>query len=149
MRWLSSSGVFQAPISRHDGGTTTVKDWLLGARYAIGPFTVSGGHWHGSAPWNGKDSWAGGTYTTGPHTFLAQVQKLAQANPAGAERKATVYGLAYTYALSKRSTLYATWGRSSNNATSSIALLAADVSIAPSVAGADPKATGIGIRHSF
>lgn len=131
------------------GTTTTVRDWLLGARYTAGPFAATAGHWRGSAPWSGRDTWVGAAYSIGPHTVMAQVQRLNQANPAGADRTATVVGLGYTYSLSRRTTLYATWGRSMNNATASVAVLAADVSVSPVVPGADPKATSLGIRHSF
>lgn len=131
------------------GNTTTVRNWLLGARYTNGDFAATTGHWRGSSPWNGRTSWIGVAYSMGNHTVSTQVQSLSQANPAGSKREATVIGLGYTYSLSRRTTLYATWGRSINNATASVAVLAADVSIAPTAAGADPKATAIGVRHTF
>lgn len=131
------------------GSTTTVNDWLVGGRYTFGPAAVSAGYWKGGEPWRAQAAWVGASYTFGVNTVSAQVQRYRQKNAAGADREASVLGLAYTHLLSKRTTLYASVGRVSNNATSAVTLLSADVGVPAAAPGADPRALGFGIRHVF
>jgi predicted porin len=132
------------------GATTRARNSLVGARYDIGDFTLSGGWWDAGNPWNGNDVWLGASVKLGLGVVYAQVQKLRQDNPAGgAERRAHVYGVGYAYNLSRRTSLYASWGRVSNSPTSSVSLFSSDVSVSPSAPGTDPRAMAAGLRHSF
>ena len=58
-----------------------------------------------------------------------------------------VYALGATYALSKRTTAYAIYAQSNNDASGSV--LATNLNSAVSVAGKDHKAYTVGIRHTF
>lgn len=125
------------------------RDWMVGVRYSFGSLAVSAGHFRVNAPTRGVDTWLGGSYTMGPNLISAQVQKLRQDNPSGERRRATAIGIAYAYSLSRRTTLYAAYGRTSNNATAQFGVTGNDMTFAASVRGADPTATAIGIRHTF
>lgn len=130
-----------AIVNRHDG--------LIGAKYSFGDFAVAGGYWKMGSPQNATDAWLGASMNIGRGTVLAQVQRLRQDNPTGAEREGTAFGLGYVHNLSKRTALYASYGSVSNNATGSFAVTSSDVSVAAGVPGADPSALGFGIRHNF
>jgi predicted porin len=124
-------------------------DALLGIKYAFGPVTLGGGYWTVNKPLRASDLWLGMSYQAGQGTVTAQVQRLRQDNPSGGQRSAAVLSLAYVYALSKRTTLYASYGRVNNNETGAFGLVSSDFSLAPSAAGANPSALGLGIRHNF
>lgn len=131
------------------GATDKRRDGLIGAKYSFGNFAVAGGYWKITAPQNATDAWLGASMNIGRGTVLAQVQRLRQDNPTGAEREGTVFGLGYVHNLSKQTALYASYGRVSNNATGAFALASSDVSVAAGAPGADPSALGFGIRHNF
>lgn len=124
-------------------------DGLIGAKYSFGDFAVAGGYWKMGSPQNATDAWLGVSMDIGRGSVMAQVQRLRQDNPAGAERKGTAFGLGYVHNLSKRTALYASYGRVSNNATGEFAVASSDVSVAAGVRGANPSALGLGIRHNF
>ena len=125
------------------------KDAMLGAKYSFDTFSVASGYWRVDSPQKASNIWLGGSSSYGPFKVMAIVQKLRQDNSTGAERTGTVFGIGGVYDLSKRTTLYATYGRVSNNATASFALFSADTAVTAGVPGADPRAMAIGIRHSF
>ena len=137
-----------APVA-FTGGTANRRDGLLGAKYSFGDFEVASGYWKMGSPQNATDAWLGASMSIGSGLVIAQVQRLRQDNPKGAERKGTAYGLGYIHNLSKRTALYASYGRVSNGATGSFAVTSSDVSVAAGVPGANPSALGFGIRHSF
>jgi predicted porin len=124
-------------------------DMALGTRYVFGNYSVSAGHFRVKGPVDGSDTWLGGSFTFGPNTLYAQMQRIRQDNAAGAERQATILGLTFTHALSKRTTVYTSYGRTSNNATGQFALLANDTVFPAGAPGAKPSAWAIGLRHAF
>nr|WP_297383400.1 porin [uncultured Roseateles sp.] len=125
------------------------RDYTLGGRYQFGDITMSSGYWKANAPTSAKALWVGGTITFGQGAFTAQVQQLKQNNPAGAERRGTVIGTGYVHNLSKRTALYATYGRTSNNSTGAFSLVSSDTVVAAGGVGASPSAYGAGVKHSF
>lgn len=131
------------------GATANRRDGLIGAKYSFGDFALAGGYWKITAPQNATDAWVGASMNIGQGSLMAQVQRLTQDNPTGAQRKGTAYGLGYMHNLSKRTALYASYGSVSNNATGAFAVASSDVSVAAGVTGANPSALGLGIRHNF
>ena len=131
------------------GATERKKDGLIGAKYSFGDFAVAAGYWEVGSPQNASNRWLGASMKIGRGTVLAQVQGLQQDNPAGAERKATVWALGYVYNMSQRTALYSSYGSVANNATAAFALVASDVAVAAGRPGADPSALAFGMRHSF
>jgi predicted porin len=69
----------------------------------------------------------------------------------GAEAKARIFGVFADYSLSRRSALYASYGRVNNDATAQLPLGSGDGPLAVRAAspGRDPSALSIGIRHAF
>jgi predicted porin len=131
------------------GATQHRDDGLAGVKYDFGSFALAAGYWRMGAPQSVSDAWLGASVKLGPGTVLAQVQRFRQDNPAGAERKGTALGLAYTYPLSKRTTLYASYGRTTNNATGSFGVASSGMTLAAGAVGADPSALAVGMRHNF
>jgi predicted porin len=132
------------------GGTARRKDATLGARYRIGTVELGAGYFKVGSPVNGSDAWLGATWDIGFGALRAQVQRLSQDNPAGGQdRRGYVLGLGYVYTLSKRSSLYATYGHVSNNDKASFTLYSNDVAVTAGAMGARPSAIGLGMRHAF
>ncbi len=108
-----------------------------------------------------KTTWGiAGSYETGPHAILLEYARTPNitvsgtagptANPAaitGNATSATMYNLAYDYALSKRTDLraYMTFVNNSANARYTGVVFNG---IQP-VAGGDPRYYGVGLRHTF
>jgi predicted porin len=59
--------------------------------------------------------------------------------------------VAYTYALSKRTNLYTTYGSMRNNERAVFGLNSSSTNVTPPAAapGADPTAFTVGMRHAF
>jgi predicted porin len=88
----------------------------------------------------------GGSMPFGPHRVYANFQQQKQ----GAA-KGNAWALAYTYSLSKRTNLYASYASLDNNGSSVFGLSSSSVSIAPAATalGADPDVFSLGLRHTF
>ena len=88
----------------------------------------------------------GGSMPFGAHRVYAnfQQQKLGDA-------KGNTWALAYTYSLSKRTNLYASYADLNNNGRGVFGITSSSVTITPpaTALGADPKVLSMGIRHSF
>lgn len=85
-----------------------------------------------------------GAFGVGPGTMV--VSYFDRDDRVTADADSRGIGLAYLYPMSKRTTLYAAWGRRSNQDAASTAL---NKGVAPAAAGYDPKLLGIGVRHTF
>ncbi|MCW5635177.1 MAG: porin [Rubrivivax sp.] len=131
------------------GATADRKDALVAAKYSFGNYAVGTGYWKMGSPQSVTDTWLGASAAFGLNTFFVQVQRLRQDNPAGEARRGTVLALAYTYTLSRRTALYASYGQTNNNATGAFGVTSSDFALAAGGAGADPSALGFGIRHNF
>jgi predicted porin len=127
------------------------KEWAVGAAYKfdqLGGLDVKGNYMVADAqgPNNKFTQWnLGAGYPFGASKVLLNYQR----NELNSGAKGSTWAIAYTYALSKRTNLYASYADGSNNATGTFALNSSGNSVAPSVAGADPSAFTIGVRHSF
>jgi predicted porin len=88
----------------------------------------------------------GGSMPFGPHRVYANFEQQKQ----GAA-KGNSWALAYTYSLSKRTNLYASYASLDNNGSAAFGLSSSSVTIAPAATnlGADPKVFSLGLRHTF
>jgi predicted porin len=93
-----------------------------------------------------KQANLGGSMPFGPHRVYANLQQQKQ----GAAR-GNSWALGYTYSLSKRTNLYASYASLDNNGSSVFGLSSSSVTIAPAAAnlGADPSVFSLGLRHTF
>ncbi len=89
-----------------------------------------------------RDYLIGATVPMGPHNFIASYIK-KDGRGVNAARDADQWALGYTYALSKRTNVYASYGRISNDGT------AAYTVGNNSEAGLGNKAFNFGVRHLF
>jgi predicted porin len=93
-----------------------------------------------------KQANLGGSMPFGPHRVYANFQQQKQ----GAAR-GNSWALAYTYSLSKRTNLYASYASLDNNSGGVFGLSSSSVTIAPAATapGADPDVFSLGLRHTF
>lgn len=94
--------------------------------------------------------WLGGSYKFGSSEVKAQVGRLQRDAFGSAQPRATLFGASYLYALSRRTTLYATYGKLDNNEAASFRLEASSRQVSLPVAnGADTRAITVGVTHRF
>jgi predicted porin len=101
---------------------------------------------------NHKAVWIGARVPAGPAglgNFIAQVARLTEEFRGQADAKGTSIGLTYEYLLSKRSRLYVSGARVSNNAQARFGLAAATTTQAAAALNADPKVLSVGMVHIF
>jgi len=93
-----------------------------------------------------KQANLGGSMPFGAHRVYANYQQQKQGNAKG-----NSWALAYTYSLSKRTNLYASYASLDNNNSGVFGLTSSSVTIAPAVTalGKDPDVFSLGVRHSF
>jgi predicted porin len=63
--------------------------------------------------------------------------------------KGTSWALAYSYTLSKRTNLYATYASLDNNSMGNFTLKSGSNTVKPAAAGVDPSVFTVGVRHTF
>lgn len=88
------------------------------------------------------------SYTAGANKFFGNIQR----NELETGAKGNLFSLAYSYTLSKRTNVYASYAAMKNNATGAFGIYSAGSNVIPTgagSAGADPSAFAIGVRHSF
>ncbi|MES3024341.1 MAG: porin [Pseudomonadota bacterium] len=127
------------------------KEMILGAAYKMGNFAIKG-NWMAAdlaGPNNKYEQLGVGvSLAAGASTFFANVseQKL---DLGGA--KGRTLALAYSYAFSKRTNVYASYARLSNNGTARFGIASAGTALTPPATafGADPSNLSIGVRHAF
>jgi len=126
------------------------KEMIVGAGYKFGAFEIKGNYMKADPTGaNNKFEQAnlGAAYTMEAHKFFAnyQTDKLET----GA--KANGLAIAYSYSLSKRTNVYASYAMLRNNSTGVFGMNSSSTNVTPpaTALGADPKALSLGIRHSF
>jgi predicted porin len=89
----------------------------------------------------------GAGFPFGANKVLVNLQQNKLENGA----KGNVWALAYTYSLSKRTNLYASYAKLKNNGISVFGLNSSSNNVTPpaTALGADPSALTVGLRHSF
>ena len=134
------------------GATTERTDWTIGARYTFGAFALAAGHARSDpdGPNNaGSQTWVGGTLKIGTGTAGLQYQQLEREVASGTKPSADVLSLSYAHPLSRRTTVYATYGITQNNDAGNFRMYGAATNIAPATPGTSPAAFAIGVSHSF
>jgi predicted porin len=86
----------------------------------------------------------GGSIPFGANRVYVNFQQQKQGGTKG-----NTWALAYTYALSKRTNLYASYAGLDNNASGQFGLTSSSVTVAAAAAGADPSVLSLGVRHAF
>lgn len=126
------------------------KEMIVGAGYKMGAFEIKGSYMEAD-PTGANNKFEqvnlGAAYTMDAHKFFAnfQTDKLET----GA--KANGLAVAYSYSLSKRTNVYASYAMLRNNATGLFGMNSSSTNVTPpaTAPGADPKALSLGIRHTF
>jgi predicted porin len=127
------------------------KESAIGAAYKfdqLGGFEIKANYMaadrEGSAKY--KQANLGGSMPFGAHRVYANYQQQKQGNAKG-----NSWALAYTYSLSKRTNLYASYASLNNNSSGVFGLSSSSVTIAPAATalGKDPDVFSLGLRHAF
>jgi len=150
LRWPMVAGTGATTVFTGVNGIREDRD--IGIKYNFGDFSIGGRFLDFVLPLPKSNSSAmalGGTIALGGGTVLAEVIRMRQDAPTGPEKEGISYSLSYTYSLSKRSTLYASFGGISNGSTASFTLVSNDTSISPGMVGGSVKAYSAGMRHTF
>jgi predicted porin len=126
------------------------KEMIVGAGFKFGAFEVKGNYIKAD-PTGANNQFEqmnlGGAWGVAAHKVFANYQT----NELETGAKGHGVTLAYTYALSKRTNVYASYATLSNNSKGLFGLTSAGTSITPpaTAPGADPKALSLGVRHTF
>lgn len=136
----------------NDAAGNSTKKVGLGGGYNFGAFALKAS-WQKMDPPAAGDNvtyWSlGGSVNVGAGQVLAQYAR-ASAEVGGG--RSNTFGVAYTYPMSKRTTLYATVGQASNNATATPTLgnlRSSDNTVTPAANGQNARGIGFGVRHAF
>lgn len=127
------------------------KEMAFGAAYKFGDFEVKGGYLVADPTGNNnkfEQLNIGGIYTMDANKFFVTFQQ-NKLETGGA--KGNAVALAYTYNLSKRTNLYASYAKLDNNNTAAFGLNASSTNVTPPATafGSDPSALTVGVRHAF
>jgi predicted porin len=89
----------------------------------------------------------GAGYPFGPNKVYVNLQQSKLENGA----KGNAWALAYSYAMSKRTNLYATYASLNNNGQAAFGLNSSSNNVTPAATalGADPSVFTVGVRHTF
>ena len=134
------------------GQTGTRSDTSVAAKYVLNDYTLSGGYFRTLLPTprgDGDALWLGGAMRMGVGMLSLNLQRLRQQALLGATKQGTGLGVAYMYTLSKRTTLYASYGQMNNNGAAAFSVLSGDTAVTPAGAGALVRALALGTRHLF
>nr|WP_319016915.1 porin [Diaphorobacter aerolatus] len=138
------------------------QSWAVGGAYDFSLVKLFGGYYRftpstdnlkvtAATTLRSESGWLGARIPVSPNnTVITQLMLSRYRHMDGVENgKALTMGLAFEHALSKRTALYAAWGRLNNNATSSNWLWGSTVVATPARAGADVSALSVGMWHRF
>jgi len=111
------------------GGFEIKANWMKAERPAVADY---------------KQANIGGSIPFGPHRFYVNYQQQKQASAEG-----KTWALAYTYSLSKRTNLYASYASLDNDSTGQFGITSSSVTLTPTAVNRDPDVFSLGLRHSF
>jgi predicted porin len=126
------------------------KEIAFGAGYKFGDFDIKANYL--SADQAGANNEfeqinLGAAYTMGANKFFINLQR----NEIESGARGNAWAIAYSYALSKRTNLYTTYGSMRNNERGTFGLNSSSTNVTPpaTAPGADPTAFTVGVRHAF
>ncbi len=133
------------------GSSGTRKDHWISAKYTFGAYTLSTGYFLAKQVTNtdNTDVWLGGSVKVGAGTVSANLQHMKQEAVVGPAATANIFGLGYVHPLSRRTSLYASYGQVRNSANAAFLLIGNDPVVASGRIGAGIKALTLGMRHGF
>jgi predicted porin len=150
-----ANGPFYAGLAYHTLKHTPVapaitgddKEYAAGLAYKFGDFEFKGNYLAAdlAGPNNKFEQYnLGAAYSLGQNKFFvnAQQNKLEAA-------KGKAFTVAYSYTLSKRTNVYASYAKMFNNDQAVFGLNAASTTLAAAAPGTDPSALSVGLRHTF
>lgn len=129
------------------------KEYAIGAAYkfdALGGFDIKA-NYLAADPTGANNKFTqynlGAGFPFGANKILVNLQQ----NKLQSGAKANAWAVAYSYALSKRTNLYASYASLDNNGGASFGLNSASNNVTPAAAslGADPSVFALGVRHTF
>lgn len=126
------------------------KDMMFGVAYKIGAVELKG-NYMAADPTGSNNKYEqvnlGAAYAFGANKLFANVQR----NEMESGAKGNALSLAYSYTLSKRTNVYASYATMRNNASGLFGLNSPGVNVNPpaTAPGADPSVLALGVRHSF
>lgn len=160
---LTLQGYWQRSIAQSPLTTVPtdvdVDQYGIGGGWNFGMFRIAA-NW-GEAKYSAgaidakNSAWGlGGAMKLGPGELLINYidRKLTGLNAQlglSGDPKASTWGIAYTYPMSKRTNLYATFGQTNNNSNGAFALVYSQSSYRPAELGADVTGFAVGVRHLF
>jgi predicted porin len=126
------------------------KEVAFGAGYKLGDFDLKANYLAADqAGANNKFEQVnvGAAYTMGANKFFVNLQRNEIENGA----RGNAWAVAYSYALSKRTNVYTSYGAMRNNETGVFGLNSSSTNVTPAATalGADPTAFTVGVRHAF
>lgn len=127
------------------------KEYIVGAGFKVTEAIEIKGNYMVADPTGANNEYkqinAGASYTFGANKIFGNFQQSKLENGA----KGNGYSFAYSYALSKRTNIYAAVATIKNNNRGTFGILSAGGNVTPpaTALGADPKAYTVGVRHSF
>jgi predicted porin len=126
------------------------KEMAVGAAYKLDAFEFKGGFLRADqiGPNNKFDQYnLGVSYAFDANKVFFNFQN----NKIETGAKGKAYAVAYSYSLSKRTNLYASYATLTNNQLAVFGLSSSSTNVTPAATalGADPKALSLGIRHTF
>lgn len=126
------------------------KEYGFGVGYGVGDFDLKGNYLVADPAGAGnkfEQFNLGASFGFGSGRLLANLQQ----NRVQGGAKGTTLATTYSHALSKRTNVYASYARLSNNANGRFGISSSSTSVAPgsSAPGADPSVIAFGVRHLF
>lgn len=126
------------------------KEMILGAAYKFGNFELRGNYMNADIKLGAEyeQTNLGIAYTMNANKFMLQATR----NELSTGAKGNGLSFAYSYALSKRTNVYAAASKMSNNNLGAFGIFSAGSNVVPTGAGSagkDPLAYTVGVRHSF
>jgi predicted porin len=127
-----------------------VREVVAGASYDFGMIKAGVGYYraHPSGADRLRGVNVGASMKVGTGTLLAQFYQIKFDSATNAPR-ANTFGLAYSYPVSRRTSLYASVGALHNNGAAAFSLRSASEVLIPSSIGENPRALSLGLRHVF
>lgn len=136
--------------------TTYYREGGFGGEYKAGAWTFDAGGFFtdpvtatANAVDKSKAAWLGVGLAFGVSEVNVQVTRTNVDVVGRGRGRATTFGVEYLYALSKRTWLYAALGGVNNSENARLVLNTGSQRVGGVVFGADPRATLVGVSHSF